>query len=216
MGIGDALWYVDRNNPDGLLGSPKRKQFELESQRLQRQRDRKARDQQFTEDLERWMKVGEIDYKNAFSADYLAGQQADKAVTRDLRKSDGQATILTRKVIPAQTTARIAIGDATTGNQIKLIDKVADATSGIDEKQLVNRGTQAKEFFPMVTDQIKTLQGGPLVLAENAGQRLERMQNADQAFIREMYQLQNPRRTLGEQLIAAMPGLAATIGLLVS
>lgn len=209
MSIGDLSWYLDLRNPQGPFGSSQRDEYDRrEKDRARRERlkiDRENREQEYN------YLLGELGLveRQATSVSNITGDGKDRDARRQIDTNDANAKIFAGRVLPAQTQSQIQIAGADSTNKGKLITTLGDVSRGIQKDGITLRSNAAKDFFPLVTDQITKIQAAPVDLARSAIASQEMMAEKDRAFVKELWHLQNPKLGFGERFIGAVPGLAA-------
>lgn len=204
MSVGDFLYKLET-----LGHSPQREADDRERRRrasLEEARERQAR---IDDELRQLRARYPLEFQGAIDAAGIRNSNLDQDANRQIRTKTAEANLLTGKVLPATTQSTIAIEDNTFKNKGNLLTTVGGLSRDIQKDGITLRSNAAKDFFPLVTDQITKIQAAPVDLARSAIASQEMMAREDRALVEKLWHLQNPKRGFGQQLLSAAPGLAA-------
>lgn len=209
MSVGDLLWRVNPENPQGVFGSTKRDAYNKEQQRAAKLEELRTLRERFQQEQDNLLGQLRIAERSASHVADIANTGKDRDTDRRLEENRGNANIYTGIVLPETTRSTIAINTNTFNNQAGLITKAGELAGKLQSEGITDRAKAAERFFPAVTEQIQNLQKAPIELAMYAINAEERDKTLNREFAKDVVRLQNPKRSFGQQLLSAAPGLAA-------
>lgn len=204
MSVGDFLYKLET-----LTHSPQREADDRERRRRAKLEEARERQAQIDDELKQLRARYPLEFQGAIDAAGIRNSNLDRDAARQIDTKTAETNLLTGVVLPAQTQSRIQIADNETRNKGELIERAVGATGKLQIDGITHRSKAAKDFFPLVTDQITKIQAAPVDLARSAIASQEMMAREDRALVEKLWHLQNPKLGFVQRFANAAPGLAA-------